>query len=206
MNSNFPDINVFCRQFTALFPEYRSLALWEIIHHTPDMVRNKITGLGNEFIVSNDVAIHQEAMIEEGVVLKGPAIICAGVYLAAHAYIRGGVFIGAGAVVGPGVEIKTSVVLPHARLAHFNFAGDAIIGSDVNMEAGSVIANHWNERKDKQIKLSWKGTRIPIPYQKFGAVVGDGSAIGANAVLSPGTLLAPSSSVARLELVNQDES
>lgn len=205
MNNNFPEIALFCRQFVALFPEYRALALWEIIHHIPEIVRNKITGLGDEFIVENDVAIHQEAIIEEGVVLKGPAIICAGVYLAAHAYIRGGVFIGSGAVIGPGVEIKTSIVLPNARIAHFNFVGEAIIGSEVNMEAGSVIANHWNERQDKQIRLAWQGTRIPIPYQKFGAVVGDGSAIGANAVLSPGTLLPPSSSVARLELVNQDK-
>jgi hypothetical protein len=39
--------------------------------------------------------------------------------------------------------------------------------------------------------------------QKFGALVGDHSKIGANAVLSPGTLLLPHTLVRRLELVEQ---
>ncbi len=36
-----------------------------------------------------------------------------------------------------------------STLAHFNFAGNSIIGSHVNLEAGAVIANHYNERTEK---------------------------------------------------------
>lgn len=39
---------------------------------------------------------------------------------------------------------------------------------------------------------------------KFGSLVGDECRIGANAVLSPGTLLTPKTVVRRLELVEQD--
>jgi UDP-N-acetylglucosamine diphosphorylase / glucose-1-phosphate thymidylyltransferase / UDP-N-acetylgalactosamine diphosphorylase / glucosamine-1-phosphate N-acetyltransferase / galactosamine-1-phosphate N-acetyltransferase len=38
---------------------------------------------------------------------------------------------------------------------------------------------------------------------KFGAVLGDGTRIGANVVTSPGTLLGPHSVVPRLGLVDQ---
>lgn len=38
---------------------------------------------------------------------------------------------------------------------------------------------------------------------KFGALVGDNSKIGANAVLSPGTILEQNSIVKRLELIEQ---
>ena len=47
------------------------------------------------------------------------------------------------------------------------------------------------------------GKPSPIDSIKFGALIGDGTRIGANAVLSPGTILAPNSIVKRLELVEQ---
>ena len=31
--------------------------------------------------------------------------------------------------------------------AHFNFVGDSIIGNDVNIEAGAILCNHYNERE-----------------------------------------------------------
>ncbi|MBK5278418.1 MAG: LpxA family transferase, partial [Bacteroidia bacterium] len=88
-------------------------------------------------------------------------------------------------------------------LAHFNFIGDSIVGSNINFEAGSITANHFNERESKNISVLMNGQRVDTKQQKFGALVGDGSKIGANAVLSPGTILEPSSIVRRLELVDQ---
>jgi UDP-N-acetylglucosamine diphosphorylase / glucose-1-phosphate thymidylyltransferase / UDP-N-acetylgalactosamine diphosphorylase / glucosamine-1-phosphate N-acetyltransferase / galactosamine-1-phosphate N-acetyltransferase len=99
--------------------------------------------------------------------------------------------------------VKTSIILAKSALAHFNFAGDSIIGSNVNMEAGSVIANHYNEREQKEIAVMIDGKCMPTGCQKFGAVIGDFSRIGANAVLSPGTILEPRSIVKRLMLVEQ---
>jgi hypothetical protein len=45
--------------------------------------------------------------------------------------------------------------------------------------------------------------RTAISVTKFGALVGDHSKIGANAVLSPGSILKPESVVKRLELIEQ---
>jgi len=42
--------------------------------------------------------------------------------------------------VGPGVEIKSSFIGAKTTLTHLNFIGNSIIGRDVNIEAGAVIA------------------------------------------------------------------
>ncbi len=155
------------------------------------------------YAVHNGVAIHREARIEEHVIIKGPAIIGPGCFIGAHAYLRGGVFLDQKVSVGPGCEIKTSIILSGSALAHFNFVGDSLVGSGVNMEAGSIIANHYNERTDKQITVRLQEQNMPTGVTKFGALVGDDTRIGANAVLSPGTILPVGSIVKRLELVEQ---
>jgi bifunctional N-acetylglucosamine-1-phosphate-uridyltransferase/glucosamine-1-phosphate-acetyltransferase GlmU-like protein len=94
--------------------------------------------------------------------------------------------------------------MSHTHIAHFNFVGDSLIGSHVNFEAGAIVCNHWNERSDKQIRLAYNGQIIETGTEKFGALIGDGCKIGANAVLSPGTILAKNTIVSRLELVEQN--
>jgi acetyltransferase-like isoleucine patch superfamily enzyme len=71
------------------------------------------------------------------------------------------------------------------------------------LEAGAIIANHRNECDDKAIVI-WHGDRaIETGTTKFGALVGDGTRIGANAVVAPGAILAPRTLVERLALVDQ---
>jgi NDP-sugar pyrophosphorylase family protein len=147
--------------------------------------------------------IHNTATIEAGAIIKSPAVISDGCLIASTAYLRGGVFLDQGVIIGPGCELKTSVVMARSTLAHFNFAGDSIIGSDVNFEAGAVVANHFNERRDKEVRIYIHGQEIRSGVDKFGAVVGDHCRLGANAVLSPGTVLNPNEVVGRLVLINQ---
>jgi UDP-N-acetylglucosamine diphosphorylase / glucose-1-phosphate thymidylyltransferase / UDP-N-acetylgalactosamine diphosphorylase / glucosamine-1-phosphate N-acetyltransferase / galactosamine-1-phosphate N-acetyltransferase len=162
--------------FHDLFPFVpRGLEPWEIVA--------RLAELATPFV-------HPDAVIEPGAIIKPPVVIGAGCFIAAHAYLRGGVVLADRVTVGPGVEVKSSLVGPASVLAHFNFVGDSILGADVNLEAGAVIANHWNERPDAR-------------RMKFGALVGDRCRIGANAVLSPGTMLKPGTVVPRLALVDQ---
>jgi bifunctional N-acetylglucosamine-1-phosphate-uridyltransferase/glucosamine-1-phosphate-acetyltransferase GlmU-like protein len=91
-------------------------------------------------------------------------------------------------------------------LAHFNFVGDSILGADVNLEAGSIICNYRNERADKEILVRIGKALRKTGCQKFGAVVGDHSRIGANAVVAPGALLAAGSVVPRASLRDQEAS
>ncbi|AUH50387.1 LpxA family transferase [Chromobacterium sp. ATCC 53434] len=158
----------------------------------------------DDWIVDGEALIHRSATLEAGVIVKGPVWIGPGCRVAAHAYLRGGVVLCAGATVGPGCEIKSSIIGPGSRLAHFNFVGDSVLGADVNLEAGAILANHWNERADKRIRLHVDGETLLPGVDKLGALLGDGVRVGANAVLSPGTVLAAGAVVPRLGLVEQD--
>lgn len=117
--------------------------------------------------------------------------------------MRGGCWLEESCIVGPGVELKSSFLFTGTRLAHFNFVGDSILGAQVNLEAGSIIANHRNELSDPVIEILHEGVVITTGTFKFGVVVGDGCKIGANAVLAPGTLLPANTVVPRLALVDQ---
>ena len=57
---------------------------------------------------------------------------------------------------------------------------------------------------DDTVFVHVDGQRISTRLHKFGSLVGDGCRIGANAVLSSGTLLKAQTIVKRLELVEQD--
>ena len=155
------------------------------------------------FRKSAGLLIHHEATVEPRAIVKPPAIIPAGCFVASTAYLRGGVFLDRGVTVGPACEVKSTIVLDSSRVAHLCFVGDSLVGSDVNLEAGVVVANHWNERPEQAITVRVAGQTIQTGVAKFGALIGDHSRVGANAVLSPGTVLAPHTLVARLELVNQ---
>jgi UDP-N-acetylglucosamine diphosphorylase / glucose-1-phosphate thymidylyltransferase / UDP-N-acetylgalactosamine diphosphorylase / glucosamine-1-phosphate N-acetyltransferase / galactosamine-1-phosphate N-acetyltransferase len=195
--------STYLKNFLTNFPEAEKELPWSVVSSIQNTILQKIKSLSPDFKIKQDVAIHKKAQIEENVTLKGPIIVSNGCFIGAHAYLRGGVFLGEKSIVGPGCEVKSSLILSGSTLAHFNFVGNSLIGSYVNMEAGSVIANHYNERLDKTIYVMLDKKKNQINVTKFGAIVGDHSKIGANAVLSPGTILLPESIVKRLELVEQ---
>jgi NDP-sugar pyrophosphorylase family protein len=188
----------------AAFPPLAGYAYpWQATTGAVSLVQEWLRTLGDGYRIHNGVAIHRTATVEEGVVLKGPVVVSAGCFLAAHAYLRGGVFLDEGVIIGPGCEVKSAFLFQGATLAHFNFVGDSLVGAGVNLEAGAVVANHYNERSDKDISVRVGGQVIGTGVQKFGALIGDRSRLGANAVTSPGTILGPGSVVGRLELVEQ---
>jgi UDP-N-acetylglucosamine diphosphorylase / glucose-1-phosphate thymidylyltransferase / UDP-N-acetylgalactosamine diphosphorylase / glucosamine-1-phosphate N-acetyltransferase / galactosamine-1-phosphate N-acetyltransferase len=176
---------------------------WEFTSQLPEIITGLILNLNNDFDIENNIAIHKSAVIETGAVLKPPIIIGKNCFIGANAYLRGGVYLVSDVKIGPGCEIKSSIIFSKTSIAHFNFIGDSIIGSNVNIEAGAVTANHYNERTDKEIEILYNGAVIKTNTHKFGALVGDDCKIGANAVLSPGTLLVKKTIVKRLELVEQ---
>lgn len=117
--------------------------------------------------------------------------------------LRAGVWVGEGAHIGGSSEVKQSIIWPRSAVAHLNSVGNSVVGEDVNIEAGVVLAVHFNERADKSIFVLIDDKKKETGVKKFGALVGDGSRIGVNAVTTPGTILKPGSVVRRLGLVEQ---
>ena len=176
---------------------------WEITANIKEIIEEIIPNLGADFKIENGIAIHKSAVLEHGVTLKSPIIIMDNCQIGANAYLRDGVFLDSSVKIGSCSEIKCSLIFSGTAIAHLNYIGNSIVGRNVNFEAGSIAANHYNERTDKRILVSFKNQIIDTGLEKFGALVGDNSRIGANGVLSPGTILKKGSIVKRLELIEQ---
>ena len=176
---------------------------WELTARAENAVARLLTGVGPEFSIADGVAVHATAIVERGAVVKAPAIIGAHCFVAAGAYVRGGCWLDAHCTLGPGTELKSTFLFAGTKLAHFNFVGDSILGSGVNLEAGAIVANYRNEDPERTITIFLGECRVETGMRKFGAVIGDGTRIGANAVIAPGAVLRPGAVVPRLGLVDQ---
>ena len=174
---------------------------WQITLGSQAVVRRLMEELNpSEYVINDQIAVHKRAVVEPGAVLKGPLILGAGVFIAATSYLRGGNWVDERCAIGPGSELKSSFLFSGTKLAYFNFVGDSILGSDVNLEAGGIVCNYRNERSNKEIRVRVCATLHRTGVDKFGAVIGDGCRIGANAVIAPGALIAPGSIVRRMAL------
>lgn len=181
--------------------QWAELTPWELVADAPGRVHYLLSQLSqDDYDIVDDIAIHRTTQVEEGAVLKGPLIIGPGCFIATGAYLRGGCWLGENCIIGPGAELKSSFVFSGTKLAHFNFVGDSVLGSGVNLEAGSIIANYRNERAEKGVNVRVNDVLQPTGCDKFGALLGDGSRLGANAVVAPGGLLLPRTVIRRLSL------
>ncbi len=196
-------IDDFISQYSTWFSAQKSAMPWDLTKNLTDYLPEIIAGLDSDYVVKDSVAVHKTANVESTAVLKAPVIVGKNCFIGANAYLRGGVYLTQSVTIGTSCEIKSSIIFPDSAVAHFNFIGDSIIGSKVNFEAGSITANHHNDRVDKRITVIYNSALLETGTEKFGALVGDHTKIGANAVLSPGTLLAPNTIVGRLQLVEQ---
>ena len=180
------------------------LSPWEACADAAEIVESQFAGLPSSYrSIESGIAAHATAVIEQGAVLKAPCIVGENCFIAAYAYLRGGVWLDSNVTVGPSAEIKSSFIFGGSKVAHLNFIGNSIIGRDVNIEAGAVLANYRNEWDSKEI-ICFDGHRhVHTGHEKFGSLVGDGCRIGANAVLSPGSILARGAVVTRLALIDQ---
>lgn len=198
---NPSEINAFIARWPML--GLTTATAWQLTHDCEHFVLALLEKLGTDYRRHGNCATHESAVVEHGAVIKGAVVIGRGAFVAAGAYLRGGVYLGEDCIVGPSCEVKSSFMLDASKLAHFNFVGDSLIGEGVNIEAGAIIANYRNELDGAPIRIVHAGGVIETGVRKFGALIGDGCKIGANAVIAPGALLQPHTKVPRLGLVDQ---
>jgi len=181
-----------------------NLSPWEACARAVELVESQFADLPSSYkTIGQGIAAHDTATIEEGAVLKAPCIVGQNCFIAAYAYLRGGVWLDSNVTVGPSAEIRSSFIFGGSKVAHLNFIGDSIVGRNLNIEAGAVLANYRNEQDSKEV-ICFDGRHyIHTGHDKFGSLVGDGCRIGANAVLAPGTILARGAIVKRLALIDQ---
>jgi NDP-sugar pyrophosphorylase family protein len=141
-------------------------------------------------VLVGSVSIGRGTVVEPGALIVGPTIIGENCEVRHSAYIRGNVVVGNGCVIGHSSELKTSIMMDRSNAPHFNYVGDSINGSDVNLGAGTICANL---RLDEGEVFAGNGQpdreRIATGRMKLGAIIGDGVRTACNVVLNPGTLI-----------------
>lgn len=142
------------------------------------------------FLENRDLIVIEEgAIVEAGAYISGPAFIESGATVRHGAYIRGQVYVASGAVVGHTSELKGALLFPGAKAAHFAYVGDTLLGFDCNLGAGTKCANLRLDHGAVPVLVG--DQKISSGLKKFGAVFGNRSQTGCNAVTNPGTVLLP---------------
>jgi UDP-N-acetylglucosamine diphosphorylase / glucose-1-phosphate thymidylyltransferase / UDP-N-acetylgalactosamine diphosphorylase / glucosamine-1-phosphate N-acetyltransferase / galactosamine-1-phosphate N-acetyltransferase len=142
--------------------------------------------MGKPFI-SNTVFIGSGTIVEQGAVIKGPAWIGERCHIRSGCYVRENVIVGDGVVMGNSCEFKNCIVCDEAQVPHFNYVGDSILGFRAHLGAGVILSNV--KLDHREISVAIDDGIIPTGLTKFGAIVGDRTEIGCNAVVNPGTII-----------------
>jgi bifunctional UDP-N-acetylglucosamine pyrophosphorylase / glucosamine-1-phosphate N-acetyltransferase len=93
--------------------------------------------------IGNDCRL--EAVFAEGATLEN------GVGVGPYAHLRSGAHLADGVHMGNFGEIKKSYLGPGTKMGHFSYIGDAQIGADVNIGAGTITCNFDGKRKHKTV-------------------------------------------------------
>ncbi len=134
--------------------------------------------------ISGNVIIGKGTKILPGVVIEGNVVIGENCKIGPNTYIRGHTSIGDKCVIGNSVEIKNSAIYPNTMVSHLSYIGDSIIGSHVNIGAGTIISNHRHDARNHRSMID--GKLIDTGRDKLGSIIGDGVSTGINTSIYPG--------------------
>jgi len=140
------------------------------------------------------IKIGRGVLIEPGAFINSPSIIGNESEVRHSAYMRGNCLIGRNCVVGHVTEVKHSIFLDGAKAGHFAYIGDSILGNQVNLGAGTKLANLRFIKGDVPVAI--QGSMIKTGLRKLGAILGDYGQTGCNTVTNPGAILGRKSMVA----------
>ena len=111
------------------------------------------------------------------------AVMESGVDIGPFSHLRPGAYLESGVHIGNYVEVKESRFAAGAVMGHFGYIGDASIGANVNVGAGTVTCNYDGKYKHRSVveKDAFIGcdTMLVAPV-----TVGAGAATGAGAVVT----------------------
>lgn len=128
--------------------------------------------------IGNNVVIKDSTVIESSTIKDKAAI-------GPFAHIRPGSIIGSASRIGNFVEIKKSIIGSGTKASHLSYLGDAEIGKNVNIGAGTITCNYDGKQKHRTIiednVFVGSDTQIVAPVKVGkGAYVGAGSTITKN--------------------------
>lgn len=108
--------------------------------------RETLVGRGSEIV---DSIVGERCRIRTSVIESSR--VEDDVSIGPFSHLRRGADVGAGAEIGNFAEIKEARLGPGSKQHHFSYLGDADIGRDVNIGAGTITANYDGRRKHRTV-------------------------------------------------------
>ncbi len=145
--------------------------------------------------IGDDVIILDRTVIVDSVVETGAQV-------GPFAHVRPKSTIGAGARVGNFVELKKTTLGAHSKASHLSYLGDATIGDDVNIGAGTITCNYDGVNKHQTVIKN--GVFIGSDSQLIAPVtVGEGAYVAAGSSITE-DVPADALAISRGRQVNKD--
>ena len=114
--------------------------------------------------LGRDVTVEPHVVFGSGVAIADGATIASKAVIGPFARLRPGAIIGEKAKVGNFVEVKKAVLGAGAKANHLSYVGDAEVGANANIGAGTITCNYDG-------------------FGKYNTVIGAGAFIGSNTSL-----------------------
>ena len=155
----------------------------ETVYLSYDTSFGRDVTVGPHTVFLTDVTVEDDVDIRAFCHLKG-AVLRSGARVGPYARLRPGADVGPGAGVGNFVEVKNAVLEAGVRANHLAYIGDAHVGADANIGAGTITCNYDGFRKHR--------TEIGA-----GAFIGSNTALVAPVSVGPGAVVGAGSTVSR---------
>ncbi len=144
----------------------------------PDVTIEPNVFFGPGVVIADNVLIRANCHIEG-------ARLASGVKVGPFARLRPGTVLEADSFVGNFVEVKNAVLGAGAKASHLSYLGDATIGADANIGAGTITCNYDG-------------------YFKYKTVIGERAFIGSNSALVAPVTIGADAIVAAGSTVSRD--
>ena len=149
---------------------------------------SKDTKIGKNVIIDPYVVIGEKVKIQNNVKIFSfshleKVKVENNVNIGPYARLRPGTVLKSGSKVGNFVEVKKSIVGADSKVNHLSYIGDTVIGSKVNVGAGTITCNYDGKKKNKtKIKnkvFIGSNSSLVAPI-----TINESSVIGAGAVIT----------------------
>jgi len=146
------------------------------------------TKFGKDVVVEPYVVFGEKVTVEDDAVIRSfshlvGAHVGKGASVGPFARLRPGTRLGAGARIGNFVEVKEAVIEAGAKANHLSYIGDAFVGANANVGAGTITCNY--DGRDKHRTTIGKDAFIGSNSALVAPVeIGAGAYIGSGSVIT----------------------
>tara|TARA_B100000809_G_C15012892_1_gene485593 strand:- start:197 stop:1051 length:855 start_codon:yes stop_codon:yes gene_type:complete len=177
---------------------------WDLLRVNEYVVPRQEAG-PNERVIEFDegtLIVGEGTKVLPGVYVEGKVLIGKNCKIGPNCYLRGSISIGDGCHVGQSVEVKNSIIGHGSSTGHLSYLGDTILGSKVNLGAGTITSNLRHDGKNHRSMVA--GELVDTGRRKFGMIAGDFVHTGIHTAIYPGRKIGPGVTTRPNESVERD--